>query len=135
MDRAGTELGDCDEVVVNKERNIEPSEVISEFVVITEGDGVVMKSVVVVDDDGDGESVEVREAEKGVDEGVGVNVNVDVGVGVGVDVGIEGVDEADDEIELEEHEDPKRVVNTVTGTLTVNVAGTITVVASPEQSA
>ena len=92
--------------------------------VITVGGGVVTTGIsVTVDDDVSVDvSVEVSEAETESDD--------DVGVGVGV--GIEGVDEADDEIELEEHEVPKRVVNAVTGTLIVNIAGTTTVVAAPE---
>jgi hypothetical protein len=73
--------------------------------------------------------VEVSEAGNEADDDVGLGVGVGVGV-VGVGVDIVGVDEADDE--LDEHEDPKRVVNTVTGTLTVNVAGTIIVVVAPE---
>ena len=71
---------------------------------------------------------------------VSVEVNVEVGeeaetddVGVDVDVDIEEVVKADDETELEEHEDPERVANTVTGTLTVNIAGTSTVAVLPEK--
>ena len=110
---------------VNEERNIEPSEVTSELVMITVGDGVVTTDV--NDDDVD-VSVEVSESENEVDDGVGVDVNVGV-EGVVVDDEIEREDRED---ELEEHEDPKRVDNTVTGTLTVNVVGTITVVVLPE---
>ena len=112
--------GDGVDIDVNEERNTEPSEVTSELVMITEGDGVVTTDIV----DDVVVSVEVGEAE-----------NDGVDVDVGVNVGVEKVDVVDDEIEREEreeHEDPKRVVNTVTGTLTVNVVGTITVVVLPE---
>lgn len=56
---------------------------------------------------------------------------VDDGV---VITGIGVVDDVDDDVETEGvgHEGPKRVVNTVTGTSTVNVANTVTVVALPE---
>lgn len=149
VDNARTVVAGSIEVVVNEERNTEPSEVTSEFVAITVGGGVVTTgiSVAVDDEDVSVNEVEVSEVENGVDDdvldvgvgvvGVGVDVDVDVGVSVGVDVGvdvgvgvvIEGVDE---DIEFEEHEDPKSVVRTVTGTLTVNVAGTIIVVVLPE---
>lgn len=103
-----------DGVAVNEERNVEPSEVTSEFVVTTVGGGVVTTGInVVVDDD---ESVGVSE---------GGNEGVNVGVGVGV------VNEGDGENGVEEQADPKKVINTVTGTSTVCVAGTKTVVVSP----
>jgi hypothetical protein len=85
VDSAGTEVGDCVEVVVKEERNVEPSEVTSVSVVATTGISMA------VDDDDDG-SVEVSEGENGSD---------DEGGGVGV-----GVDESDDEIESEGQKDP-----------------------------
>jgi hypothetical protein len=57
---------------------------------------------------------------------VGVVVGVVLGVVVGIVVGV-----VDDEVGLVEHEDPKRVATTVTGTLTVNIACTSTVVVLP----
>ena len=97
--------------------NVEPSEVTSELVVTTVGDGVVTitgKGAVVVGDD---VSVEVKAEVSGVEAEADVNVDVE---------------EVDNEFELEWHEDPKRVINTVTGTLTVNVAGTLTVAVLPK---
>jgi hypothetical protein len=95
--------------------------VTSELVVTTVGEGVITTTGIVVND-------------------VSVEVKVEVGeeaeaddVGVDVDVAIEGIERADDKIELEGHEDPKRVANTVTGTLTVTTAGTLTVVVLPEK--
>ena len=138
MDSARTVVAACVEVVVNEERNVEPSEVTSEFVVMTVGGGVVTTGINVAVDDDVSVEVEVSEAENEADDDVGVgveSVDVAVGVDVGVDVGvgvgvvIEGAVETD---ELEEHEDPKRIVDTVTGTLTVNVAGTVIVVVLPE---
>jgi hypothetical protein len=106
------------EVEVNKERNVEPSAVTREFVVTTRGGGVVTTTGAgVVDELGDVSEAEAEDEDEDEEEDL--------------DVVFEEVDESVDEIELEEHEDPKRVVNTVTGTSTVNVAGTLTVVVLP----
>jgi hypothetical protein len=120
VDSARAVEGDCVEVVVKAERNTEPSEVTYELVIITMGGGVVTTGigVEVVDD----VSVEVSEGE-----------NEGVGIGVGVGVGVGGVGENGEENGVEEHEDPKRVDNTVTGTSNVNVAGTKIVVIPPEE--
>ena len=105
MDRSGTLVGDGDEVVGKEERYADPSEGTSE------GKGVATIGISVVDDD-----VSVGENGGGVDEGVGVGVEKS----------------SDDEIGVEEQKVPKRVFNTVTWTSTVSVAGTVTVVVSPE---
>lgn len=96
---------------------MEPSAVTREFVVRTRGGGVVTTTGAgVVDDLGDVSEAEAEAEDEDEED---------------LDVVFEEVDESVDEIELEEHEDPKRVVNTVTGTSTVNVAGTSTVVVLP----
>lgn len=105
MDRSGTLVGDGDEVVGKEERYADPSEGKSE------GEGGATIGISVVDDD-----VSVGENGGGVDEGVGVGVEKS----------------SDDEIGVEEQKVPKRVFNTVTWTSTVSVAGTVTVVVSPE---
>jgi len=118
VDTAKAVVGDCVEVIVYEVKNVEPSEVTNKFVVITVGGGVFTTGIsVIVDDD---VSVEVGEGEN---EGVGESVGVGVGIG--------GVDEDDDDIGVDEQNDPKKVVNTVTGTSTVSVAGTVTVEVSP----
>lgn len=109
MDRSGTLVGDGDEVVGKEERYADPSEGKSE------GEGGATIGISVVDD---GVSVDVRKGENGG--------GVDEGVGVGVEKS------SDDEIGVEEQKVPKRVFNTVTWTSTVSVAGTVTVVVSPE---
>ncbi|KAF8808971.1 hypothetical protein BYT27DRAFT_7210324 [Phlegmacium glaucopus] len=117
VDWAPTVIAGCVEVDTKREVNVDPSEVISEFVVKIVGGGVVTTDEDVVVDN---VSVEIDEVDDEVDS-----------VDVVEDVGVEEVDESDVGVELEEHEDPKRVVNTVTGTSTVNVAGTVTVVVLP----
>lgn len=137
VDWASIVTAACVEVDVKEVKKVDPSEVTSELVVkmvgggveITTDMGVVVVVVDVVDivDDGSVVSVEVDGEDEGEDEGEedGEEDRVDVGVDVGVEEGdVEGE-------EISEHEDPKRVVTTVTGTSTVNVVGTVTVVVLP----
>ena len=92
----------------------------SEVEVTSRGGGVVtITGAAVIDDDvlGDVSEAEVKVEDDNEDDDIDVCL---------------AVDKAVDEIEFEEHEDPKRVANTVTGTLTVSIAGTLTVAVLPE---